>query len=571
MHAPIKLTWDNEENPTKLTEASRSFYLYDSLRLYFANGGEDCYVYSVGKFSDNSDFKNDLEKGIEALKDYEEPTLLLIPDAAKLEDAQKKELYTKMLAHCKDSQRRFAILDAPNEKVDTINASNVIEVDDEDHLNWGALYYPWLKANVVKSTEVRLKDLTFEKVNTFLKEDSVFSTILNQITSKDSTSNGTKSEEGDTAKDLWEKACGQVEELGKEPEGFKDIIKDIIASWRQVSNLDTINERSEEVTKATEEEISKLQTDDVEGQPEEEEKNDNDENQTTTTDLIGRLKEFKQAFERVTKAIADTTQPDTTEDATQVSANQKYKPDEKNLKSIEKALLANVPAYRQLVKKITDQLNQLPPCGAVAGQYVRNDNRYGVQKAPANAPLSRVTSLTQKVNDKKHEALNVPVDGLSINCIRAYRNRGIRIMGARTLDGNSIDWRYINVRRTMVMLEQSIRNFMLDYIFAPNENSTWVKIRAAMRNFLTRQWQAGVLTGETPEKAFAFAIGEGETMTAEEINDGIMRLSVSVAIARPAEFIVITFEQKQNEPESTEVEEGEGEGDEEGNGESSGE
>ena len=115
--------------------------------------------------------------------------------------------------------------------------------------------------------------------------------------------------------------------------------------------------------------------------------------------------------------------------------------------------------------------------------------------------------------------------------------------GARTLNGNSQDTRYVNVRRTMIMLEQSIKNAAQAFMFEPNTATTWVSVESMIRNFLTNQWKAGALFGATPAQAFSVGVGLGVTMTSDDILDGLMNVMVKVAIVRPAEFIVLTFQQ----------------------------
>jgi hypothetical protein len=121
---------------------------------------------------------------------------------------------------------------------------------------------------------------------------------------------------------------------------------------------------------------------------------------------------------------------------------------------------------------------------------------------------------------------------------------GVLVWGARTLDGNSPDWRYVNVRRTMIMLEQSIRLATKAYVFENNVSITWVAIKSMICNFLTSIWKRGGLVGASPEEAFAVFCGLGETMTSEDIFEDILRVTALVAITRPAEFIEITFQQQ---------------------------
>jgi hypothetical protein len=201
--------------------------------------------------------------------------------------------------------------------------------------------------------------------------------------------------------------------------------------------------------------------------------------------------------------------------------------------------------YRDAMKAIKDYLNVQPPSAGMAGVYTRVDNFEGVFKAPANTGMNSVIEPCVNINSDEQEDLNMPLNGKAVNAIRSFVGRGTLIWGARTLDGNSQDWRYINVRRTIIMLEQSCKNAALAYVFAPNNASTWLTLKNMISNFLTNQWKAGALVGATREEAFSVDVGLGATMTSDDILDGYMRVTVKVALVRPAEFIVLTFQQKQ--------------------------
>jgi phage tail sheath protein FI len=186
----------------------------------------------------------------------------------------------------------------------------------------------------------------------------------------------------------------------------------------------------------------------------------------------------------------------------------------------------------------------MPPSAAMAGIYTMVDNSRGVWKAPANVSMNAVVSPAVDVTHDAQEDLNVSTCGKSINAIRSFIGEGVLVWGARTLDGNSLDWRYINVRRTMIMLEESIRLSAKAYVFEPNTENTWVTVKSVIANFLTGIWKRGGLAGAVPDDAFSVHVGLGETMTAEDILEGILRVTVLVAISRPAEFIEITFQQQ---------------------------
>jgi phage tail sheath protein FI len=159
-----------------------------------------------------------------------------------------------------------------------------------------------------------------------------------------------------------------------------------------------------------------------------------------------------------------------------------------------------------------------------------------------------VNAPAVSVSDQQQKNLNIDViAGLSVNVIRPFPGVGILVWGARTLDGNSQDWRYINVRRTLIMIEQSLKLATRTYVFEPNNSSTWIMISSMINNFLYNFWGQGALAGASPEQAYNVQIGLGATMTPNDILDGIMRITVKVAIVRPAEFIVITFQQQQQQ------------------------
>ena len=119
------------------------------------------------------------------------------------------------------------------------------------------------------------------------------------------------------------------------------------------------------------------------------------------------------------------------------------------------------------------------------------------------------------------------MNGKAVNAIRSFPGEGIKVWGARTMDGNSLDWRYINVRRTMIFLEESIKNAARAYVFEPNVVNTWVNMRSMIDGFLRGVWKRGGLAGTSPEDAYSIHIGLGDTMTPEDILEGILRYPYS--------------------------------------------
>jgi phage tail sheath protein FI len=207
-------------------------------------------------------------------------------------------------------------------------------------------------------------------------------------------------------------------------------------------------------------------------------------------------------------------------------------------------LSALSPSYRDLIRRVQSELDRLPPSATMAGVYTAVDNARGVWKAPAHVALAGVVGPTVDITHDQQEDLDVTASGKSVNAIRGFIGEGTLVWGARTLDGNSPAWHHVHVRRTAIMLEQSIKLASKAYAFEPNEASTWGTLKGTIRDLLTGIWRRGGLAGASPDDAFSVHVGLGETMTSEDILEGILRVTVRVALARPAEFTEITFEQR---------------------------
>ncbi|BAV05979.1 hypothetical protein SAMN05421788_10653 [Filimonas lacunae] len=400
-----------------------NLYFFNSIRLFYANGGSECYILAVDTYEGKTelpvlkeDFIGSTTKPnvFELLEKEQEPTLVVIPDIVALPPSDTYDIYKQVLAHCYKTQSRFGIFDVehqePTQTTDDV-VSGFRNGIGNAYLNYGAVYYPWLKTSVIQPTE-----LTFENF-----DDAVdLSAIL------------------------------------PEPQ-----VKDVVTKFKATAPAD-LNEI------------------------------------------------VKKNYHQSLKATSIT--------------------------------------YTHLLEEMRSQLNELPPSGAIAGIYTAVDSSRGVWKAPANISVNSVNAPSVNISNQQQQNLNVDaMAGLSVNVIRPFPGVGILVWGARTLDGNSQDWRYINVRRTLIMIEQSLKLATRTYVFEPNNSSTWITISSMFNNFLYNLWTQGALVGAAPEQAYSVSVGLGSTMTANDILDGIMRITVKVAVVRPAEFIEITFQQQQQQ------------------------
>ena len=442
--------------------AGGRYLLYRAMLHFFQNGGGPCYVVSVGSFEDDPAV-DALAAGLLPLTKEQEPTIVVVPEAVLLAEADCVSLQQAMLQHCGTMRNRVAILDIwggdrdrqspQGDPIEGFRGALGI-----NNLDFGAAYYPW-----VNTTLMQEKDLTYTNI---ANPDLLARLLKAELSLPDQPATPDPN------------APPPSPRLKQQLKAIADLSK---------SDDDWTKELTDEINKSAKTDAEKA-----------------------------KLLE-KQALEL----------------AVQTS---------KSL--LNKSITSMSPLFKTILLDARTQLNLMPPSAAMAGVYTMVDNARGVWKAPANVSLNAVVSPAVSVSHEDQEDLNVTTQGKSINAIRSFIGEGVLVWGARTLDGNSLDWRYINVRRTMIMLEESCRLAAKAMVFEPNIASTWVTIRSMIGNFLTGIWRRGGLAGAVPDDAFSVHVGLGETMTPEDVLEGILRVTVLVAITRPAEFIEITFQQQ---------------------------
>ncbi|MDQ0903662.1 MULTISPECIES: phage tail sheath subtilisin-like domain-containing protein [unclassified Paenibacillus] len=183
----------------------------------------------------------------------------------------------------------------------------------------------------------------------------------------------------------------------------------------------------------------------------------------------------------------------------------------------------------------------IPPSGSVIGIYSRSDQTRGVQKAPANEVVRGAVGLDCQYNKGEQDILNPQ----GVNLIRAFAGQGIRVWGARTTSSNGL-WKYVNVRRLFIFIEESIKNGTNWVVFEPNDEQLWARVQRTIDAFLTRVWRDGALMGGSPSEAFYINIGRS-TMTQDDIDNGRLICVIGVAPVKPAEFVIFRITQKTRE------------------------
>lgn len=185
----------------------------------------------------------------------------------------------------------------------------------------------------------------------------------------------------------------------------------------------------------------------------------------------------------------------------------------------------------------------VPPSGAVLGIYARSDNSRGVHKAPANEVVRACVGLDCQFNKGEQDILNPK----GVNLIRSFPGQGIRVWGARTASSDG-SWKYINVRRLFIYIEESIKANTNWAVFEPNNEALWDRVKRTISVFLNNMWKEGSLAGSSPEEAFFVNVGR-DTMSQDDIDNGRLICVIGVAPVKPAEFVIFRLTQKTSDSE----------------------
>lgn len=203
---------------------------------------------------------------------------------------------------------------------------------------------------------------------------------------------------------------------------------------------------------------------------------------------------------------------------------------------IDSSYAAMYHPWLQVFDRSANKTNFVPPSGAVAGIYARTDNTRGVHKAPANETVF-ATGLCVNYTKNEQDFLNPA----GINLIRALPGQGIRVWGARTASSNA-NFKYVNVRRLFIYVEESIKANTNWVVFEPNDESLWDRVGVTIRSFLDDMWRNGMLAGASASEAYFVEIGPS-TMSRDDIANGRLICNIGIAPSRPAEFVVFRVTQ----------------------------
>jgi uncharacterized protein len=595
----IKLDDNNIPVDTDTTVGGSSYVLYDSMRLFYDNGGGACYIVSVGTLLDTiilGDVSQGLRGGLEQLKKYDEPTLILFPDAVALSKSQLGGLQQAALLQCETLGDRFTIMDIKDSGLGNTLAADVEDFRNNvgmNSLKYGAAYHPYLNS-------IFDKTFKFRDINKNIKTSGGTKTIKDLVKSSDVDENGVKIKDrlialesvitdntnistgvaafitmqasgdnldaifqskyqtfiSDTTSDanlkgtfnyLWEALLNV--------DGFLfDNSAEAKVKTKLITNADFLTSAKSYTTNTVQKYMQDLINLDVEAL------NPGNKifNKASTYGTYSA--KFKSDALKALVAGASTfidavAMPDKINQCV-AKLREIYRAVSGAYSTITQmgqgfedtqagAIIKYIPFYNGILNTLNSKVTLLPPSGAMAGIYASVDSNRGVWKAPANVSVNSVNGISEFIDDSIQENLNVdPNAGKSVNAIRPFTGKGIIVWGSRTLAGNDNEWRYVPVRRFFSFVEESCKKSTSWAVFEPNDANTWARIRGQVDNFLNNLWRRGALAGAKPEHAYYVNCGIGITMTAQDILEGRLIIEVGMAAVRPAEFIVLRFSHK---------------------------
>ena len=467
------------------------FKMYYAMQMYFANGGGPCYIVSVDKFEykENGVIKENkvspakLEAALDLLKKEDEPTLIVFPDLQGLVATDDEVATAQAFADAAEEAADAALL--------AINSATTAKTAADTALT---------QAQQAAAAAPNDEDLAAAVVKAQLAAQAAAQALIDA------------NSDAETASDISLAADANVTSVTNAND--EQTIKTVYSLYD--SALDQAESMKDRFV------IMDVLGDDATFR-----------NKVTSTGLKYGAAYYPNLKTILTYAFK--------EDKVSVMGAS-------GATTLAELKLKNSELYNQAKAAIESKKVVLAPSSTMAGVYAKVDSTSGVFKAPANTGLNYVDSPVIKISNKRQDELNVdPTSGKSINVIRSFTGKGTLVWGARTLDGNSNEWRYISVRRFFNMVEESVKKATERFVFEPNTANTWVRVQTMIENFLNQQWQDGALAGCKPEEAYYVSVGLNKTMSAQDILEGRMIVEIGMAAVRPAEFIVLRFSHKLQE------------------------
>ena len=481
-----------------------NFLMYYAVQMYFLNGGGSCYIISVGDYTTTVMSKTDFENGLALLEKQDEPTIIVMVDAVNLAKTDYYPVCQEALAQCDTLRDRFLIVDVIKDGSISVSSPSTADVATTQLSPSSQVAAPTVNPpqDVLDfRSNIGMEYLCYGAAYyPYLQTNISYQYLDENVTIVNFVLLGSETGNGITV------YYADMNPVNKSANVSISTGTTASCSFDTTTVSGTLKITLPSTT-------------------------------TTAAQLVTAWQSWggaRSKFNITQNGDGSATITPTTGSTPLATAAQ----------TLDTFKTTNTLLYNQVKTKLSSQYITLPPSSAMAGIYVSVDRDRGVWKAPANVSVASVIGPAIQINNDAQSVLNVDtVGGKSINAIRAFTGKGTLVWGARTMAGNSNDWRYISVRRLLLTIEESCQRASSFAVFESNDAVTWLKVRSMIESYLYRLWEQGALVGATQPSAYFVNVGLGKTMVPQDVLEGRMIVEVGVAPARPAEFIILRFTQ----------------------------
>ncbi len=565
-----------------------NYFLSSCVLQFFKNGGRECYVISCGKFGTEPNFES-INRALKIVSDMDEPSLIYIPDAHKLNEDDFYRIYKSTLNLCAEKEDKFAVLDLPQKENWNAGLEEFRQNIGSENLKFGAAYSPHLRAAIeldpgfdlvsrsvykdgkkiepeelvhdsdnlgrIYSLKDIYKDITaiekdiseylLIKQNNFLSEEffSIHKRFLELCKSELESPNPNYLSVSSDFSQLVYQLYGIMEALldkwNWENYQFSSYwLKDLIESTTASKLSDSVTKLNGNL-KNTFKSIGTEHLDEI-----------------YKTAFSWKSALFKNLNSGVIGLNSFYLFLNASEPSQYIEnmRTASYKLSEINKSVVEiiefirkelynaahreeRFLENGLSIYKSIKDRIRNAEVVIPPGGAVCGAYAENDRTKGFWRAPANVTLSGVNGLTIDIGISEQQLLyNDPNKRISINPIREFSKTNHVIWGARTLDAANPEFKYVPIQRSVMIIEKSIFRGTLWVMFEPNTSETWLKVSKTISDYLHSKFKEGMLQGLKPEQAYFVKVGLGTSMTPQDLKDGRFVIIYGIALLKPNDF-----------------------------------
>lgn len=567
----------DENNQVRIASDSGPSTLYDSVRLFFGNGGQNAVIVSVGVPTDRCIHVRfeALQQGTTLAFEHPETETLLVPAAGWLPLEQQASLYANILSHCHQTHEHFALLEpARNDPKGFRLLPHLPPIGRE----FAAMIVPavqWMEASPLDFLQLPPPLTRSEQIipwsdhllNPFAKEEMSTFLALNADRQRIQEACPPRALNAFSLRDEFQRRYRHCQDVPAiEPSQIHDLFE-LIQSLARVFDawvsppaftchrLERIVETALDTTLrfafagliSTEYTYSRaMQRRGLQYNP---------------VWTHGSLPKSPWWSDSLTQALAEASNTESNlEDApyiargvldhlaqvfvscTQVLDQVDARLTADQLASHER-LLQTCPVYRESMRVLLDASSEISASGAVAGLLARNDRENVCGRKPSNTRLVGIRALRANHNVGGTTGLNLEIAWDSTVTSLEFDAAGtVHVSSLKTLASHDSPYLDAATRRTANWIHALIRTETAWVHFEPIREELRFTLRNQVTQLLELLWEQGVFAGARPLDSFRVhePVFRARAGSGSEIHR--IELQVEVALRQVGSFELIHVE-----------------------------